>query len=580
MSLIDLASKLDKFTVISFDFFDTLFIRKLEEPESVFDLVGEKFKIDEFRALRKRAQQLAFIEMHNKKKNEISLDDIYDNFRELNQTEKSAVKAYELQLELDVICPNQQMIPIFLKAIELGKKVVITSDMYLSEDYFKKSLSKYELPQVPLFISADRNATKRDFGDIFDIVKSEMQVTGDQILHIGDNQLADVDKAQLKGLIAYHYQADSFRQRRNVPLSESIVNGLTDSRITSYNNGSGEQFAYQYGGPTLIGFSQWLKKVTIVDEIDALLYLARDGYMIKKYSDRNRKDEVSGPVEVYFKGSRTSFILSSINDGNFNEYIPYLLSGAHELSAHELFERIGVVPPAQHVLDALGFAEHKAIKDISYNNIYNLLHSMKKDILNVCRANRRGLHQLLIDLNLPDNAKIGLVDIGWKGTTQEAFENAIHPFFNYKVYGYYFCLVNNISETKKSMIHSLTAGEDVINKIYGNRVAFELLFSAPHETIIGHILFDNIVKFVEDERQDKARSFFMPLEKGMVTFFDMYDELTSKINYLPDDSDLIQSLVNYATSGKWKQNEYISNIQNFDAWSATKNKTFSPGQYL
>ncbi|NMP27992.1 hypothetical protein GW590_14115 [Rahnella sp. SAP-1] len=580
MSLIDLALKIEEFSVISFDFFDTLFIRKLEEPESVFDLVGEKFKIDQFRALRKRAQQLAFVEMHNKNKKEISLDDIYNNFHELDEDKKHAVKAYELQLELDVICPNQEMIPVFLKAIELGKKVVITSDMYLTSHYFKESLSKYNLPQVPLFISADCDATKRDFGDIFDIVKNEMKVVAEQILHIGDNQLADVDKAQSKGLSAYHYQADSITQRKNVPISESIVNGLTDSRINSFSNGSGEQFAYQYGGPTLIGFSQWLKKITINDKIDALLYLARDGYMIKKYSDRSCKDDVSGPVEVYFKGSRTSFILSSINDTNFNEYIPYFLSGAYELSAHELLERIGVVPPAQHLLHALGFAENKAIKEISYDNIYNLLNSMKKDILKVCRANRRGLHQLLIDLNLPDNANIGLVDVGWKGTTQEAFENAIKPFFNYKVFGYYFCLISNTSSTKKSMLDSTTVGEETINKVYENRVAFELLFSAPHETIIGHVLSNEKVKFIEDERQDKARSFFAPLEKGMSEFFDIYDNLTFKIHHLPEDNVLIKPFVDYAISGMWKQNKYILTMQNFDAWSATKNKTFSPGQYI
>lgn len=46
----------------------------------------------------------------------------------------------------------------------------------------------------------------------------------------------------------------------------------------------------------------------------------------------------------YFYGSRTSLTLSTINDENFVEYLPFLLSGAEGLQPRELLERIGVTP--------------------------------------------------------------------------------------------------------------------------------------------------------------------------------------------------------------------------------------------
>lgn len=577
MSLHNLSAQMEKHSVISFDFFDTLFLRKLEEPETVFDLVGHHFKISDFRVLRKKAQQLAFIEMHSNKKHEINIDDIYNNFHELNELQKQQVKNYEVKIELDVICPNWEIIDLYLNAIKLGKQVVITSDMYLTEDYFIKALNKFSLPIVKLFISADKDCTKRDFGNLFDMVIASTNAKASDILHIGDNLLADVHKAHLKGLSAYHYESMFSSQRRNVDISESITNGLINSRINKFPDDSGEKFAYQYGGPTVVGFQRWLQKVTKGDKIDALFYLARDGYMIKKFSERNKGSFCS--KELYFKGSRTSFILSSITEANFSEHIPYFLSGAYELSVHEIFERIGVSAPAQTVLDDLGFTESIAIKNQSYKNIYNLLHSMKKNILNVCRENRRGLHQLLVELNLPADANIGLVDVGWKGSTQDAFENAIRPFFEYNVHGYYFCLLGSVGNNKKAMVDSAIYGKEIINKIYANRVAFELIFSAPHETVIGHIPDSNKIKFIEDQRRTKTHNFFMPLEKGMNLFFDEYDEFSFNIDFTPSTQALIQPLVNFAVSEEWKNNKYISYIQNFDAWSATENITFLPSQY-
>lgn len=580
MSLNDIFLKAKTYKVISFDFFDTLFFRKVEEPESVFDLIGNKFGIDNFRALRKRAQQLAFIEMHEKGKKEITIEDIYNNFYDLDKIQREAISQYEIYLEHEIVYPNDDIVKIYQSFIDEGKEVVITSDMYLSGDYFEFVLKKHNLPLVKLFISADRNATKRDHGELFDIIMQECGVSAEDILHIGDNQQADIEKAEAKGLSTYHYDVHMVAQRKNIPLAESVVNGLAKANPYSFAKESGEDLAYQFGGPTASGFYYWLKDMSIVDEIDVLLFLSRDGYILKKISERCEPVELqANPKKLYFKGSRTSFMLSGITESNFEDYIQYFLSGAHELSAHELFERIGVEPPSRSVLESLGFDENEPIKKINNNDIYNLLFSMKKDILTVCRKNRRGLHQLLLDMDLPENARIGLVDVGWRGTTQDAFECAIQPFFNYDIIGYYLCLIKEDSVNKKSLLNSASYSSELINKIYENRLIFELFFSAPHETIIGHLINDTKVDYIESESSKNSKDFFEPLEKGMLAFFDSLNEFTSKTNFLPDQHSLLKPLVEFAISGEWRKNQYISLAKNFDAWSSTQNMTILPGQY-
>nr|VUD34248.1 Predicted hydrolase (HAD superfamily) [Raoultella sp. NCTC 9187] len=56
----ELAKKIDMAEVVSFDFFDTLYLRPLSDPEDAFTLLGEKLNIENFRAKRQQAQAEAF----------------------------------------------------------------------------------------------------------------------------------------------------------------------------------------------------------------------------------------------------------------------------------------------------------------------------------------------------------------------------------------------------------------------------------------------------------------------------------------------------------------------------------------
>ena len=68
---------IDAAEVVSFDVFDTLFVRPLSDPEDAFDMLGERFGIAGFRRIRCDAQIEAFRQMHLAGRGEITLDDIY-----------------------------------------------------------------------------------------------------------------------------------------------------------------------------------------------------------------------------------------------------------------------------------------------------------------------------------------------------------------------------------------------------------------------------------------------------------------------------------------------------------------------
>lgn len=188
---------------VSFDIFDTLFVRLLREPEDVFDLLGHRFGIANFRALRQQAQQRAFQRMQEAGDEEITLDGIYACL-ESTAVPASKLRDAEFEIELAVTVPNPRLIEIFNAALA-EKPVVVTSDMYLPRSFFDELFRRHGLRPSAVFVSSERNATKRDRGALFDIVARELGIAPARILHIGDNALSDIARAQERGFSTFHF---------------------------------------------------------------------------------------------------------------------------------------------------------------------------------------------------------------------------------------------------------------------------------------------------------------------------------------------------------------------------------------
>ena len=71
---------------------------------------------------------------------EVSIDEIY-NFIEFSPAINEELKNLELKTEYEVCIPNKSIVDLFNECLKNGKKVIITSDMYLPEDIIKDILS-------------------------------------------------------------------------------------------------------------------------------------------------------------------------------------------------------------------------------------------------------------------------------------------------------------------------------------------------------------------------------------------------------------------------------------------------------
>ncbi|MFT3802261.1 MAG: hydrolase [Burkholderiaceae bacterium] len=577
--------------VVSFDLFDTLFVRPLTDPEDLFDIIGARYGIDDFRARRRTAQIEAFRRMHEVGLAEIDLDGIYRCFGPLPVPAQTLHQA-EYDLELQLTVPNPEMTAVFRRALSLGKRVVIASDMYLPLAFFESLLDLHGLDRVPLFISSARNATKRDHGDLFDLIADEMGVRHERILHIGDNAVSDEQRAAEKGLRTWLYKEERVPPRRKgISPAASLARGLVRIHQSEVEPGSLQELGFLRGGPAALGFLDWIAAKARRDQIDHILFVSRDGHVLVELAKEylKAKLEPTLPRFSYLLGSRVSFSLAGMDEGNFDTYLPFLVSGAKDLSPRELLERIGVPPPAEAVMRDLDLGSDVRLGGQASATVLGLLFALKWEILKVCRANRRGLLRHLLALGVNPGQRVAFVDIGWNGTTQEAFENVVRELIPIDVFGYYFCLTDSADCRRRRKSMRMEAVVDpnsvpgtLLEAVYANRVAGEILFSAPHDPVIGYRDDSHGVTAIEDPGRADAGDIAActtEIEQGIIDFARRFVAHRIALGLAPDPLGMAMPMLEFMADGRWAEHPRLRRIKNFDSWASSRNRDMWLWQY-
>lgn len=579
---------IERAAVISFDFFDTLFVRPLANPEDAFDILGQQFSMPDFRDRRRAAQSEAFRRMHATGRKEITLADIYACFTKTEISNSELMDA-EYALELTLIEPNPEMFGLFSALIAAGKRVVITSDMYFSADFFVEALRSHGFAHVQLFISADCNATKRDTGELFDIMATRLGLKTGDILHIGDNQLADVTRPREKGLMAFHYQA-GHRQivKKTKSLTTSIGYGLLGTSARDLPSDSYTELGFIYGGSANLGFFEWIRERARLDSIDQVLFFSRDGYSLERIAKRQVNSEF--PDCCYFLGSRTAYTLAAINTDNFSKFLPFFLSGSDGLTPSELLERIGVQPPSLKIMADLKLGAEVRVNAALHKRLTDFLYAYRREILKVCQNNRRSLYQYLKQMGVKEGSRVALVDVGWNGTTQEAFELAVRPLMNLEIFGYYFCLADTpdrfqreATQKMSAMVSTATTSAAIVASIYTNRVAVEQFFSAPHNSVIGLRLGSPGIEPVMDAGRgntDELQKIAEEICKGVDAFVEHYSALQQRLKMRSSPLQIAWPLIELLLEPQGNTHKLLRKIKNFDAWGSSRNHELSLADYL
>lgn len=347
-------------THISFDIFDTLLIRKILFPEDIWKLVEERAQrngltIIDFASKRAVAQEEMGLSNPD-------IDAIYDNLRKKYQVQKEEADLYkqlEIRTEHEMLIVRQDMVDLFHKCLESGKRVYLISDMYLPESIIREILEENGITGYDaIYISCDRKSLKLQ--GLFELVK-EQQGPGD-FLHIGDHVIYDGVCAALAGM-DYCLIPSPLTMARGtwlagaidnaVSISERLLMGAIIAKVLNspFKAGWNEnklvidteyEYGYTFCAALIIKFILWMTSVLKRGKYEKILFASRDGYVLKKMYEMicDSDDYRCLPGGIYFYTSRKAAVMTNINN---EAYINMIIDISRDMRPESIMrERFGL----------------------------------------------------------------------------------------------------------------------------------------------------------------------------------------------------------------------------------------------
>lgn len=430
LSIEEIKKQIEKFSVISFDLFDTLILRKIPHPDFVKKIIGnyaeKEFEIKTFYNDR--------VIVEKKIENINQYYTIYDIYKFLNDYYGEVISQklleYEIKIESCILQARKDVLDLYNFALENHKKVYISSDMYLTKDIIlticKKN--KIKISTENLLISSNIKKSKSD-GSLYKFLKKINK--GQKILHIGDNEYSDyimAKKNKINAIIiqnAYNQIKDFSSKLKFNNNYELFASGLSLSYL--FNSPFFEKikdlevFGYSIIGPLILNWLLWIISKIKQYENRYIFFAARDGYFTVQLFNYICNLLEINKVGVYLPISRTflSYIDSFDEKGNF------VKSCNFKGSEKELLEyRFGIN-------DFSGDAT--IVKDFSYENSIKFSEDLIKKIREDIEYQKIRYHRILRINHFFDDKIALFVDPSYKGTTQ----NKLQKFSGIEIKGFY-----------------------------------------------------------------------------------------------------------------------------------------------
>lgn len=468
----------DEAEVVSFDVFDTLLVRPLEHPNDLFDIMEPQVKLitrgaidGNFRDIRQKARGWV---QNSTCGEEVSLEERYNAIGErfnLTQGVVQDLLELELKMELAILRPREYVASLYHYAVDQGKRVVIVSDTFFSKAFLEKALSKNGFESHELLWASSETKLLKHTGNIYPELIKYTGASPERILHIGDNSLADIQRAEEHGIQTLHLPrtVDLFKEKSGLDkslnfshkTSASVVKGLIGNQVMdnplvysepSHSGGDRYLAGYSMLGPMFFGFARWVLSQAIEAGVQKVFFLARDGEIVKNCYDeiiKSKDGEVSQgiPKSEYLHVSRRALSVPSIKS----------IEDIREISRINFSPTpVGKMLNSRFGLDPLLIGEH-LIKQAGFDGVDDLINSnrdgerfeklavlLKSHILTQARIERDVLMEYLASKGFDGQEKTLIVDIGHNGTLQKRLN---HLFDTTNIGGLYFVTQAGIKET-------------------------------------------------------------------------------------------------------------------------------------
>lgn len=469
----ELLTKLEQYDVVSFDVFDTLIFRAVNRPRDVFRLLEAEWNIMGFAVKREEAERKA-----RKEKAEVTICNIYDILsKELSIDLEEGIKK-EIEVEKKVCFANPYMKEIFLELQKKNKKLVLITDMYFSNKILVHILDRcgYHVDCDSIYVSCDYGKGKIN-GGLQQIVNKRLGKFNTYI-HVGDSRAADLNGSKLAGWDTFYYPnisrvGNPYRRKEMQTLASAFYKGLINTKIHSgaFEGDEYYEYGYCYGGVLAVGYCLYLKRLAQNENFGQFLFLARDGYIVKKIYDQfwgdieseyipfSRFASYQLTIERTWKEMLQSVVLPKVNETK--KTVKEILQACDLLYIEKYFDKYGLTSEQKFNLSV-------------YEKIYHIFEENMEEIKENYKDTVKAA-QKYFEGKVKNNAKVCIVDVGWKGTSISCLKYFLEEKCGMNV---------QVCGTVMGMIKDEAAEISL-----SNRTVFSYMFSAHHnqKTYLKHM---------------------------------------------------------------------------------------------
>ncbi len=592
---------------ISFDLFDTLLIRRVHDPDLVklpvarfiaakAEVHGSNWSWEKVQRLRDR------VEKRQRQETGKTFDDFeacYPQFmRETLQeifgaqeveTLLREVTDYEVAMENSMLVPRAQLVSWLEELAAQGKQILVISDVYLPADFLERLIEHAGfLESVTKVISSADSFLAKASGKAYSLVQKKYGLEKEGWLHIGDNPISDGLRAEEFGIQALVLLDGSEKRRkavvrRHIGYSagrpfwrgralQQLMQPLEKENIPRpplYVEG------YTFLAPLIGVFVQHIAQRCRELGISKVFFLSREGWTFKKFWEKAMPflypDETLPEVEYLYVSRMALAGAGCAHKGltRTNADIAFLPSGNRDfLDVCRIFS-----------LDADGFISHLDRHKLKTDTVLSPLHEEYKqenrlrfnelleddefqaEVKRQVRPANEALHRYLDELDFFKHDDIALVDIGWLGTIQRFFFDAVgYQEDCPRCHGFLFGATRGISYPTtpdnyiEGVIYDRNRFDLAASSILYSQDLFEEACRAPHPTLNGYRLTETGYE-LEFRRTDDATGlaekeqdeYYSSLQQGILDAAERFGAASSLLGYSLVD---YKPWLNYLLTGK------------------------------
>ncbi len=527
--------------VVSFDVFDTLLYRYVFKPTDIFILAQlearykYKIKVPEDLFLKRiQAEQKAREFYIKKDREDITLDEIYEFLPLLypgfSPRQIGVLKNIELRLEskFNTAHPIGKMF--FDTALRLGKRVIVTSDMYLPASAIARLLKKAGYNSlVRIRVSSEIKKGKYT-GNLYKKLLREEKISPHQLLHVGDNLVSDVAVPSRLGIRTLYlpqvknilpkafpsllewkkslegvgYPLESYIVKSIIwgIIARSLLTGMLQPEKDIQK--TGRVVANLYTFPPLVDYTLWIMKTLrerkIPPRTSLIAFLSRDNYLMSRLYDalKELREFNKLPVGKYVYSSRRLYIFpSSLLSRQTDEAIFYIATGKPGTTVKNILDRLSVKIPSSLIKKSLARAGLSYKSDV-FENFQKVIYFVYSLLPYLTKEAKREFYVLssYFRKKLKKTLKNVVVsDLGWSGSMIVNLARLLRKIYKRKIKPIGFMLGVDIRRSKQKKIEQLGGNLYIYSTLLKNQEdmmllhdagveVVENLFPAPHGTVI------------------------------------------------------------------------------------------------